>query len=102
MTLLFGKSTQPFYNEDKVLNSKNKWYWKWQKDNIIALHSKCAICSTTLVYDENKINNVVHFYCPNCNSEAMSVKGGNFEYSQLLIKREIKRKAFPELFKKVS
>ena len=57
------------------------------------LHSKCSKCEDLLVYDENKYNSKVFFYCPSCQSQEMSINAGNYAYSQYLIEREIKRKA---------
>jgi Zn finger protein HypA/HybF involved in hydrogenase expression len=57
------------------------------------LHSKCSQCEDLLVYDENRFNSTVFFYCPSCESQEMLIRGGNYEYSQYIIKREIKRKA---------
>lgn len=102
MKLLFDKKEYHNYTKDSLFDSKNIWYWKWKKKKIISLFSKCSKCDTILVYDENKINNIVYYYCPKCNTHQLSVKADNFQHSQFILKREIKRKAFPKLYEKVS
>lgn len=102
MTFLSDLKDYEKYTHDSILESKNTWQWQWHKEKVIDLSAKCSVCNTILVYDENKINDTVFYYCPTCNSEQLSIKGGNFEYSQSIIKREIQRKAFPSKYKKVS
>jgi Zn finger protein HypA/HybF involved in hydrogenase expression len=66
------------------------------------LHSKCSKCENLLVYDENRFNSTVFFYCPNCEKQEMLIKGGNYKYSQYIIEREIKRKAKIGKYQKVN
>lgn len=66
------------------------------------LHSKCSQCEDLLVYDENKYNNRVFFYCPSCGNQEMLIKGGNYKYSQFIIEREIKRNAKIGKYQKVN
>lgn len=96
MLLLFNKKRYSYYTKDNLFYTNNKWYWKWKKNKITSLYSKCSKCDSILVYDENKNNGVVYFYCPTCKSDEMSIKGGNYEYSQFILKREIKRNIFLE------
>tara|TARA_B100001063_G_scaffold62509_1_gene56577 strand:+ start:3896 stop:4270 length:375 start_codon:yes stop_codon:yes gene_type:complete len=100
--IFFWKKDNCNYTKDNLLNTQNPWYWEWDKENIKTLHSKCSKCENLLVYDENKYNSRVFFYCPSCNSQEMAIKGGNYEYSQFIIEREIKRKAKIGKYKKLN
>lgn len=98
--IFFWKKDYSYYTKDSLLNTQNLWYWKWDKENIKNLHSKCSHCDDILIYDENKYNNTVFFYCPSCNNQEMLIRGGNYKYSQYIIEREIKRKAGIGKYKK--
>lgn len=87
---------------DTFFNSKDSWKWEWYKNEIVSLTSVCSTCKTTLLYDENKYSDKVYYYCPCCNKSPININGGNYKHSQSIIKREIRRKAFPNLYKKVS
>jgi hypothetical protein len=94
LRLLFSQKDYHNYIKDNLFESENMWYWKWKEDDVDMLHSKCSKCDTILHYDENKINNMVFYFCPKCNSQEMKMKGCTYSYSQFLLKREIKRKYF--------
>jgi len=102
MELLFSQKSYRNYTKDSLFNTQNKWYWKWEKQNIKNLYTKCSKCDEILLYDENSNNNIVYFFCPSCNSQEMNIKGGNYNHSIFMLQREIKRKACVGKYKKVS
>lgn len=92
MEFLFSKKDYHNYTEDSFLGTKNIWYWQWEDEKIRNLYSKCSVCGEKLVYDENLNNDTVFYYCSNCKTNDMVIKGGNYKYAQFLIEREIRKK----------